>query len=53
MRAALVIIVMQRDFLEPGGFGAALRGAETLLVTGVTTAVCVHTTAREASVKQA
>src|SRR5436853_396098 len=55
---ALVIIDMQRDFMEPGkgGFYATelsdvlqKYGIENLLVCGVTTEVCVNTTVREAN----
>jgi nicotinamidase-related amidase len=46
--AALVIIDMQRDFLEPGGFGASLGNDVTLLRAIVPTLQALLTAAREA-----
>lgn len=47
-RAALVIIDMQRDFLEPGGFGAALGNEVALLGAAVAPCRAVLDAARAA-----
>lgn len=47
-RTALVIIDMQRDFLEPGGFGAALGNDVSLLMAVVGPCLRILTGAREA-----
>src|SRR5215471_19920124 len=49
-RMALVIIDMQRDFLEPGGFGAALGNDVSRLRTAVGPCARVLAAARRAGV---
>jgi len=49
-RSALVIIDMQRDFLEPGGFGAALGNDVSLLKAAVEPIRNVLNSARETGV---
>jgi nicotinamidase-related amidase len=47
-RTALIIIDMQRDFLEPGGFGAALGNDVTRLQSAIGPIQAVLTAARKA-----
>jgi nicotinamidase-related amidase len=49
-RTALLIIDMQRDFLEPGGFGAALGNDVTLLQAAVGPCRAVLAAARRAGI---
>ncbi|MBC7138162.1 MAG: isochorismatase family protein, partial [Defluviimonas sp.] len=49
-RTALIVIDMQRDFIEPGGFGASLGNDVTRLQAIIPTVAALLAAARKAGI---